>query len=348
MPVTTGNKRPAGADVPEPASKRRNVEDPRAARCRIVSEALTQADSYPESVRSMLQHIIPAALGTVKEEQHRFQAAVANMVGEVLRSMESQAKATVAELQAKVDGCEADKSSRTAKLLAAEQALSALKDATLKQEACLQDESRLLATARKELHSVQKIQLAADRRLQDAEQKKEMLQGAQARLQMFIKDKAADKDELKDLDSLGDSFGLDRSLMQAVPLVLKKDPASRSGFDSVALEQFEAALANELAKQTTIIDEAVPEKAQRDAAAKAAQAACEEATARHNAVRETHLAAEKSEQEGEKELVAAREAVANFLPDAKALMDEYDDRKAWLDKLGQGPLAAFKELQDSL
>uniref|UniRef100_A0A7S0AIS4 Uncharacterized protein n=1 Tax=Pyrodinium bahamense TaxID=73915 RepID=A0A7S0AIS4_9DINO len=337
-------KRPALATAAEPISKKPAIEDPILVHCHTVCNALAKAVDYPGSVRSMLEAMATSALSSAKEERHPFQAKVADMVGEVLDSIESQAKDVVAELQGKVDGCSDDKVCRQAALSAAEQSIAVLKDATSKQATTLDTESAALEAAQKELAAAAKIQAEGDTQLKEAEEKKSALGAAQESFRL-AKEGPANKATMKTLASIGKDFKFDAALMETLPFVLKKEPALRAGFDLVALEQLEAALSAALAELDKVIEEGAPSKADRDAAVAAAQATCYQAAAKHAAAQEAFSTAQKLEQEGKDKLAHAKEAVANFLPDAKALMDDYDNKKALLLQLSQGPIAAFKELQ---
>jgi len=339
-------KRPAGAPAAEPPAKKPSVKDLTEKKCSKVLSVLSQAESFPDSVRMMLEGMASLALSTAKNERHSFQAAVADMVGDLLKTVEARAEDAVKELQPKVDGCETDRVTRQEALASAKSKLESCKEAFSKQEAALQAAAEAMAASKKSLHTIQKAQTKGETAVEEAKAKKKQLEEAYANLLEPVKVSPAETAQVKGLTSLGRTFGFDPSILKALPAVLKKDPASRAGFDLVTMEQLEQDFKRALAEQTTILEEGTPATAQLDSDLEAALATYEEANKKHAAVQEASQADQAAVAEAEAALVEAKTAVDNYFPDTKAIMDEYDTKKAWLAELREGPLAAFRELYE--
>mmetsp|Transcript_49775 Transcript_49775/g.115521 ORF Transcript_49775/g.115521 Transcript_49775/m.115521 type:complete len:428 (+) Transcript_49775:52-1335(+) len=344
-------KRPAGrsavgSSATPRAAKRPAVEDPIVAKCMLVASALEKAEDVPRAARTMLQGMVVTALSVPVEERHRFQATVVEMIGEAFRTLEEGLVAAVAELQSKVDGCGEDKVAREAALVAAEQDLAGLKEASNKQQAALQVEQAALTVAQKELAAAEKVQKQGDARFQEAAERLEKLEGGRTSLLEPVRGGSVSSEGIQEFTNFCDDVNFDRALVQALPLVLKKEPDQRFGFDLVVLDLLEAEFKEVLDKLQTEVQEGAPAKEKRAEAVAAASAAFEQATTRTAAADTAHATAVQALLDGQAALTAAQTAVKQFFPDAKALMDSYDERKAQLSEMRQGFLATFQELRD--
>mmetsp|Transcript_23444 Transcript_23444/g.63764 ORF Transcript_23444/g.63764 Transcript_23444/m.63764 type:complete len:349 (-) Transcript_23444:74-1120(-) len=327
----------------EPPAKRQAKDASKDKRSAVLS-ALAGAEGFPESVRKMLQGMASSALSTPSAERHSFQASIIDMVGEVMSSVETQAEATMKELQGRVGSVDADRSGRQDALTAAQQNLAAFKETAVKQAAALQSAREAVAAAKKVLAAAEKAEKSGGGPLEEAAERKSRLEGAKTSLLEPIKGRAADAAEVEALVSLGTDYGFDPTMLQTLPSVLQKDPSARAGFDIFTLEQLDQELSKALAEESAVVEEGELAKRQRSEAAQAAKAAFDEAHAQHGAAKEALGEAQAAEQEEAAALATAKKAVASFFLDTKALMDEYDRKQAWLTELRAGPLVAFKEL----
>merc|ERR1719445_394024 len=101
------------------------VVDPTVDKCNKIATALADADCFAESVRNMLCGCCVSSLTVLKEERHPYQTGAVTMVGEALASIEESLKARVDEMQARINGAEAEQAARSATVAESESSLVA-------------------------------------------------------------------------------------------------------------------------------------------------------------------------------------------------------------------------------
>merc|ERR1712187_976687 len=123
---------------------------------------------------------------------------------------------------------------------------------------------------------------------------------------------------------MGDAFikmlkanKFEAALLQALPPVLAKEPATRTEFDSLVLSNLEEAITTEISKLDKVVQDLVPSKEERTGAATAAESAVEAAKAQVEAADVAQKDAESAIKGGEVVVKDAKKALKAFGPGAK-------------------------------
>lgn len=154
------------------------------------------------------------------------------------------------------------------------------------------------------------------------------------------------KSFLKTIEKMSKLCNFDSSLMAALPSALNKEPALRTGFDALTIQELDTEFSKNIGALEKVIADAEPDRAERAGTVQTAQSARDSAE-ETRLTNVTDLArAEAAQKQGEVALHEASLAVTNFLPELKSVMDACDAAKAKLSAFRDGPLMVFSELKD--
>jgi len=202
------------------------VVDPTVDKCNQIAAAFQDADCFPVSVRNMLSGCCAPSLTVFKEERHPYQTGAVTMVGEALASIEESLKVRVDEMQAQINGAEAEKVARSATMVESESNLGRLEEALAEHQAALSADGAALAEATKALADAKAAETSGESALAAATSMKEKLESARNDSYEVLKEHTCGSPErekaLKNLANVGSDSGFDTSLLDMMPTSLKK------------------------------------------------------------------------------------------------------------------------------
>lgn len=198
---------------------------------------------------------------------------------------------------------------------------------------------------RSKLKDAEKEQTDGDAELEVAAADLERLESALRDIYEPMKEAAATKAQVKQLQEIAGDFGFDQSLILALPGALSA-ALPRSTFANVVMQQFENANEKHLAQLKGTLDAGAPAKASQAAAVQTAKEAYESAKQRQIESASALKAAQEEERAAESELKAAKKSLAQLAPEIARAASQCKKDGARLEAFRGGPLQAFKELAE--
>mmetsp|Transcript_108649 Transcript_108649/g.350744 ORF Transcript_108649/g.350744 Transcript_108649/m.350744 type:complete len:406 (+) Transcript_108649:11-1228(+) len=345
MAPKAAGKRAAREAAAPPAAAKKPRADPM---LRAVEEAVRRAEGLPESCREMLLAMAPLALGAPCDERHEVQRAAVEIIGEVMRGIESQHQAGLDARQAQVDEIQGSKGTLE---LAAVEAQAHLEDATRMTDTCkdaLAATTETVSAAKAavtEKHEAQQRDNAAHMQVVDA---KEALEKAINVDLGAIKEGCQGEAHYNALQPVLQGLGLDESLVAALPATCAKAPGDRAPFDTMVLEALDKGLREKAASLAQQLQEGAAAAQARAEAVEAANNHLATAISMHQEAEEALATAEARRAEAAAGAEAAAAAVDSHEPEYQAAVKARDQQAAALDSFRGYELACFELLRDQL
>jgi len=334
-------KRASGA-TPSVDNKRRKLNE--------VAKAIMKVDTYSKAVLRMLEGAVSDSLGIAAEERHAYQQQLVTMVGEVLGSFEIGLQTQISTAEAKLTEANEKKSS----LASAEgdamtdynakvEAAKTAKTAFHKSETTVKEAKGALKTAESE-------QKEGDADLEEAGKTKATIEDARASCfeplkAGIVEGTAKDKDnKIKTIKKLAEEFSLEATLLDSLPLALKRGPGERSTFETFTLGNMEDALNAHIAQLDQKLNSGEADKAARQGKVDAARAAVESAIAHSDSCKAASEAAHAAETDAHEVVKKAKKAAHDFVGEFNKAEKQSTELKDELQHFQATPLSAYKEL----
>lgn len=299
----------------------------------------------------MVRELMPDSLAVAKDERHRMQEQVVDMIEAELRDVETALQTEIADTEAKIRQEEEGKAGLEAEVAKVAVGAETILDATTKKKEHLAGESAALKAAREAMLHTKATQSTGDKDLVQAE---ELRVAFEAALQVLtpLAEGASDADLEKakrqtgELLVLAQTSNLDESMAAALPTALSQDPATRGQFDTMVLKTFRSEVSKSLEETLRKLQEGEPAKTARAAAVQAAADDEAAAMTRLRASAAVFREALAAQEASEAALAAAREPVTAKDKEVRQLRKDMARSNAQLAHFRDGPLAAFLDMRE--
>lgn len=316
--------------------------------CKVVAEALADAEAFPKPVLQMLSASVKQCLGVPKEERHSFQEQVIDMVRNVLTSVQSGMEEQIQAAEQKVASADGEKSTRDAAAEAAAAVHAQKVEATAAAKAQVAATAEAQKAAKEAMVAAIKEQQAGDAELNAAAAKLEKLTSCKADcfepLSVGSLEAAPANEAVSTVSQIGKEFKFDSSMLTSLPSAILKRPDQRGSFDVLVISQAAEELQKHVAGLEQVLAAGAPPKQQRADKVAQTSAASEAAVAAAQAAKDALKAAQGEEKEAEQAKKAAAKAVQSFMPEMKQVASGLDELKTELDAMKDGPVTAFLAL----
>jgi len=305
-------------------------------------------DEVPAAVTQMLIPMLPGSLGVFREERHRYQTDVVDMVGNVLAKQEGQLLRSIEEIEGKIAGAAVVRVSREAAVSAAQKDLEEKKQEANTKKHTLADDAKAYKVAKEAVAAAKSAQTVAEKDIQATVSKKDLLASAITNFVKPLTEGTAGADErgrlATSLMSVLVKFSLDASMMTALPSALTKEPSNRGPFDTTLVAQLDEATTIRLSSLNHQLREAETIKEKHAADVKLAEAAFDVASLKQVESAEAFQAARASQKSSEDALAAATKALQDLDPEVakfqKALTAAQEELRSFVEE----PKKAFQTL----
>lgn len=329
--------------------KRKQNTDPNTKLLHNVLDGIKAAD-VPSMIRDLLVEALPLSLGVNKEERHRFQAEVVEMVGNVLTTQDASFLETVNKVLAKIDEAEHEKSTKEVDLKAVEAALEAKNSETQTAKYSLADYASIHKAAKGAVAAAQIAQEEAADTYKEATTKKTLLETAFREQGQPLTEAGVEEDQrnaiVNTLMATLSKFDFDTSMLTALPTALKKPPSARGEFDELVVTQFkeEVRMRVEALEETLQSGDAVARE--RIAALEVAERECTKALEVLKSKAQSFKQAESAREACHSSIVEAKNDLNRRTSELRKRARERDSAQAELELFRDGPLAAFEKLRE--
>jgi len=331
-----------------PAS--RKGADPIKSRCKLIKDAIEEAEECSDSVKEILCSTINVTVGAFKANRHSFNERFVAMIGEVLVAEQKRLTKDLKSKEVAFAELTPAKATREAALEQAKADAAAKAEALEKAKQAVTDIGATLKEATAALKEAEKAQKAGDADLETVSIRKTMLEETQKDALGPLLDGSASEADKKRMPKavldVGKSFHFDTSLLATAEPVLHKEVADRGAFDATCMEQLQAAFANAIVGLDEQLAAGAPGKAERAAAVQQAEAAKQAAEASQANLKEKSQAAKEAKTAADAAERAAAQSLHDFMPDLKKAGDALDEAKVDLKEFNEGALQSFHELKD--
>lgn len=310
-----------------------------------VASAVDRATAVSCTSREMLRRMSSGCLGTPVDQRHKYQAAVAEMLREVLARAEESVAEGVGQAAAEMDGAASRVSSVAASRGSVEASLASSTDALEAAKAGFRRSNLSLQSARKALDEAVDDQARNDGKVQRAGATKEAMEKAlDEHFKTLMCENADLGPHVDALARLNTEAEVDEGLAKAFLVAGRKDPRTRSTFDQAVLKQLQSDYSKRIAELDRIVAAGSPGREERAAAVASAEAALAEARGRQRETAEALRSAELDRREAEAAAWASKDAersAAGALRQAEAL---HSNAERDLEDFRSGPLTALEIL----
>jgi len=327
--------------LPRPGHKRARVEDPIAEKVAAIAKALADPEVETPgalSCREMLQAMLPCVLRVPCSERHSYQATVASMIGEVLKTSQESCEQKVHDAHNTVETAEREHSSLVSAFDVSNQQLQSQQSEV---KSCKEQENvhaeaekeaeKVAREADKEVFDFDSVQLSKAKDLEECnsiyKDNFEVLKSATEPLS--AKDQ---KTHISALMALVKKLGADVSLRTAIPVTFKKVPAERGTFDGVVVDQVDALLKDHAATLKTALDNGDTVKAEKIEMQTQAQKALDSAKETHRASKEATKTACEMLVSRQSEVKSAQTAVCSKKQELATATDQHAHNKTHLEQ----------------
>lgn len=335
-------------------AKKRKLEhqhehDPVETMLQSISERLsTGLDKVPAQCTQMLSQMLASSLGVVREQRHRYQESVVDMVGAILKAKEEELAAQQAAIQAETHALGAKRVSREAAVQAAEKDLAAKREVANKKKYDLGSAAQAFKMAKEAVAAAQLAESIAEKDIQATTAKKGLLAAAFSDYVKPLAEGTVGQDDaarlVKSLMSVLAQFQLDESMMTALPSALTKEPSTRGPFDTTLVAQLDDAVSVRMANFTGKIRDATILQAKLAADLKASAAAFHVARLKQHAAADVFTKARSAQKDAEDALEAATQALKNLDPEEVALTEDLANAQDSLKVFLEEPKLFFQTL----
>eukprot|EP00440_Ansanella_granifera_P055390 gb/GFBE01060046.1/.p1 GENE.gb/GFBE01060046.1/~~gb/GFBE01060046.1/.p1 ORF type:complete len:384 (+),score=139.63 gb/GFBE01060046.1/:1-1152(+) len=342
-------KRPAAA--PSAAQKRAKVVevDPVQLHCDAIGEGLCRSAEIPTSVLNMLSAMTESALRSCKEERHKYQESVVDMIGTVLAGIEADCGKTIAALKERLAGTDQTRAERESAVKSAQDDLEQKKATTNQNKHALADDAQAFKTAKDGVSTAQAAVKKAEKDGDLFVKEKERLEKIVVDFFRPLAQGGCGEDVPRLVESLQASvqkLGLDESMLTALPEAIGKEPATRGMFDKSVISALEEELNKRIAEKKTSIEGSEPAKVDCAEKLKVAEASFEAAKAKQHESAEAYNNARNAQKDAENAVKLAQQVLADLDPEVKKLEKELAFAEKDLQDFCHGPKSSFGELRD--
>lgn len=318
--------------------------------CDAVVEGLCRSSETPTPVINMLTSMAEGALRTCKDERHKYQESVVDMVGGVLNGVEVEAKSRIEQTKEKLEGMGETRLQREATSQSAGAEVDSKRAATQEQKHALAADAEAFKAAKESLSAAHAAFKATCKELDAQTKAKERLQAILADFVKPLTEGTAEADSAQRLTtSLMASLsklGLDESMMSAIPEAIVKEPSARGAFDTSVVSGLKEELEKRIAAGEKDVAAKEPAKAEADAKVQEAQGEFEKAKEKQHKAAAAYTEARDAQKAAEESLKVANKALADVDPEVKALQKELTVAEQDLEVFCNGPKHSFEELRD--
>jgi len=329
--------------LPRPGHKRAKIEDPVGDKVTAISDALADTQFLEiqgsAECREMLMATLPLSLKVPRSERHSFQAAVASMIGEILNSSKDKWEQKVSDAQQAVDSTSAERSSAATvrdeandRLKEQQAVVTNLKEQEQQQGEAEKAAQQVLEHAEKEVREFEDVQAEKAKKLAEhTATYKDNFEAVQSPSEaLTAKDQ---KMHLSKLTAVMKELSADASLVTAMQAAIKKMPAERGTFDSVAVEQVGMLLKKNMDALQSDLDSSDIVKAQKIEAQAQAQTALDSAKESHKESKENFKAATETLMARQTETKAALKTLVSKVSEADNAAKHHVDQQKGLDRV---------------
>mmetsp|Transcript_26042 Transcript_26042/g.72803 ORF Transcript_26042/g.72803 Transcript_26042/m.72803 type:complete len:372 (-) Transcript_26042:130-1245(-) len=339
-----------GQDFDAKVSKKQKVSGPMLRSVIDAIEASAKRQNIKENARSVLAELAKGGLGTPADDRHAFQNEAVDLVARMLEServalqkLRDDAEGRVVEADNVINKASSETSTGEAEL-------NLRKTSAKEAKWTLAEQSRALLAAKAALAEAERAQADGMMDLDAKKVRKEWLEAGLSKSFAPLRDGGIEGDtvdeHLRVMLAVAEQLKFEESLASAFKNACKRKGDARSGFDLVALKQFEEQLAEHIATLASAIEAAAP-------AAAAHQARIDEAKVKWETARDVQLhaattfreadAAQKAASQALEELGRRAKSAAQFRSQA---VTARDGCQSALDHFQSWPWACFETLRD--
>lgn len=316
-------KRPAAAVAVHGSGGKRSRSDPVASDCVEVANLIGEANGYPQEVLGMLSNAVKDSLSDAKETRHAFQGRVIGMLGDILATVDRDARARTAELEGKLASADSEKMAREQ---AIEAAVADVVEKTKELEVAKAAHNEAVSEvqkARKEKSLAEEAQVAGDKAYNGAADKKakleamldgdynDMRQGTQTGARVFNRFQKFSKD-----------FDFDENLVTSAQKTFNTAASARGSFDEMVVKQLDDAFAAAIHAQADILASGETGKVERENAVQRAIRLCNVAVEHETVKGEQVKAAHEALNAAHAHKKATDKALKEFGPEMKQVSNE--------------------------
>jgi hypothetical protein len=329
--------------------KKRARKMPIVGQVKTIASAIKAADALPKPVRSIISDRLIHVFGTYKEDRHKLQSTVSDLVGTTLKAQEASLKAAIAEAEAHKQAADSEGASLTAASTAAaavsEEKAKAAEDGKAALTACIAD----LTSSKAAQHDAEEAVKTLDMETMKTVAKKEKLEALVKEFFTPVKEGTLDKGLTKSASWAGKQLEkdhiLEKEFLVCVIRTFSKARVDWKTFDHIVDKELAGKVSEVLA---TLLSELGTMAGQKDPtaasviSAKAAVAAAEEKVkaAEDTLVNLTNEA--KDAKVAAKGAADAMKAQEKSIHKSASILESANDA---LVSFQEGPLASYTEAE---
>lgn len=325
--------------------------DPTEQTCSTISAALMGAADTTISVREMLSCAVPHCLAVFKDERHKYQQEMVDMIEEALVGKDNSIKQSISDAELVLGRKDEQQVERAAKLGFAIANLEESQHDLLRSENNHADNMRDLSKAEEDL--LEAVAASAERFMErDAISfKRECMEAAEKDSLIPLKEGSVDKQimikkKISSLTAMGKSMQLDASLLQAFPGVLQKSPAERGKFDLIILQELEEEFSKCYTAFSAQLEAILPIVKEHEVAVKAATELRDQAQEKCNASETDMHASSDRKLECEEGVRSAEQALENLEPEFQDVVAKRNGAVKELAIFQSNLLTPLRELKE--
>lgn len=296
----------------------------------------------------MLIASVAPALSEFKDQRHPHQDAVVAWIGEALTTHQSSLQSAVSDAKSNSDGIAAEAAACQTVVSAAEESLIGLSGVAATAQEVQSNASAAVDDAATALKAAQDAASEHAQESDAAALTKQQLEALVSEDGPYIKLKAvaAKKKDVDAFVKLLKKYKFEGTLLQTLAPVLIKEPATRTEFDNLVLGNLEETVAQQIAAQTKIIDDATPRQQQLAAETTAAEAVLSAATTAAETSQASWQSTVAEVEQGEAVVKDAKKSLKAFGPAAKQAAHALKQANSAVENFNNETWAVFEELRD--
>jgi hypothetical protein len=225
------------------ATKSRKSSDPIKSRCKLIKEAISDAQDVSTRVKDMLASTLHVTAGAYKVDRSPLNQRFVVMIGEVMKAELARYEKDVRDKEAAFAALTPAKSTREEALDQAKADAAAKTEALEQAKQAVAEAGAKLKEASAALKEAEKAQKSGDADAAKIEKSKALLEGTvKDTLAPLVEGTTEGKEKKAQVVlEVGKNDQMDASLLQTAEPVLLKEVADRGTFDATCLEQLQAA-----------------------------------------------------------------------------------------------------------
>jgi len=294
--------------------------------------------------------MIKDALSIYAAERHPFQVQTVDMAAKTIADMKRKLEEDIVATQAKVDGADVEKASRTDAATASAAKLTELEQAGKRAREAVDADKAADAEAKLSLTAAGAAITSTAADLESAEKKKSKLETVRKDVYEPLKTSKATglqgHRDLKNLVNVIKECGCEAALADSLAETFTKDVDARATFDDIVIKELDAQMTSRIAEFESAIKDGESTKQKASDTKAAAEDKVKVSSEKLATSKATLADAEAALSDGRKALQSAKAAVENYDKDMKAAATSLAKAKEALTSFLDGPLKAFQELKD--